>query len=91
MRIRRKLIKPSGQNLFSKSVPKQEMNGATIVSNQAVANLGLDWHVLGTGDFNADGRTDVLLQHNGGQVVMWQMNGSSIVSHTFSAKTRERL
>src|SRR6185312_5465884 len=44
-------------------------------------NLSRDWHVLGVGDFNGDGRSDVLLRHNSGQVVEWQMNGSTIVGN----------
>ena len=56
------------------------MNGAQIAANQSVANLGLYWHVLGTGDFNADGHSDVLLRNVSGQVVLWTMNGNQIVS-----------
>jgi hypothetical protein len=32
----------------------------------------------GTGDFNGDGRSDILWRDNGGTVVDWLMNGGSI-------------
>ena len=60
-----------------------------IASDAAVANLGLDWHVLGVGDFNADGHSDVLLWHNSGQVVEWQMDGATIVGNRRREHRRE--
>jgi hypothetical protein len=32
---------------------------------------GSDWHVAGTGDFNGDGRTDILWRSDSGQVTDW--------------------
>jgi hypothetical protein len=58
------------------------MEGAQITGNQSVANLGLDWNIVGTGDFGGDGKDDVLLRNDSGQVVIWQMNGAQIVSNT---------
>ncbi len=57
------------------------MNGSQIVSNQVVGTVSSSWHELGVGDFNADGRTDVLLRHDNGQVVRWKMDGAQIVSN----------
>jgi serralysin len=43
-------------------------------------NPGASWHVVGTGDFNGDGRGDVLWQNDSGQVTDWlgQPNGSFV-------------
>ena len=46
-----------------------EMDGAQIVSNQSVATPGNDWHVQDVGDYNGDGRSDVLWRNDSGQVV----------------------
>jgi hypothetical protein len=41
-------------------------------------NPGNQWHVVGTGDFNGDGRSDILWRHDSGLIVDWlgQPNGS---------------
>jgi FG-GAP-like repeat/Domain of unknown function (DUF4347) len=36
--------------------------------------------VAGTGDFNGDGKADILWRNDDGRVVLWQMNGSTVVS-----------
>ena len=33
--------------------------------------LPAGWHVDGTGDFNGDGRSDVLLRHDNGSITEW--------------------
>jgi len=40
-------------------------------------NPGASWHVVGTGDFNGDGRSDILWRNDGGTVTEWvgQANG----------------
>lgn len=45
-------------------------------SNASVA-VPLDWQVVGTGDFNGDGLTDILWRHDDGTLVNWlgQANG----------------
>jgi len=35
--------------------------------------------VIETGDFNADGNTDILWQNNDGLPVIWEMNGTSLI------------
>jgi hypothetical protein len=41
-------------------------------------NPGLDWHIAGTGDFNGDGRDDILWRSDNGSVVdlLGNENGS---------------
>jgi hypothetical protein len=54
------------------------MNGNQIVSNQAVANPGNEWHVAAVGDYNGDDLSDVVMQHDSGSLALWQMNGATI-------------
>jgi hypothetical protein len=46
----------------------------------ADANAGTDWHVAGTGDFNGDGRSDILWRNDNGDVTNWlgQANGGFV-------------
>jgi hypothetical protein len=43
----------------------------------ADANAGTDWHIVGTGDFNGDGRSDILWRNDNGDLTNWlgQLNG----------------
>lgn len=60
-----------------------QANGS-FVSNQANANYAVDlsWSVAGTGDFNGDGRDDMLWRSNTGSVREWlgQANGGFVLN-----------
>jgi hypothetical protein len=57
------------------------MRGTSIVGGGLVANdPGPTWHVKGTGDFNGDGNTDIVLQNDNGLVALWDMKGATILS-----------
>jgi hypothetical protein len=52
----------------------------TIKSATALGSLPLtDWTIVGTGDFNRDGITDILWRHSAGGVVAWLMNNQGTV------------
>jgi murein DD-endopeptidase MepM/ murein hydrolase activator NlpD len=55
------------------------MNGTQVVGRVNLESPGLDWQIQGTGDFNQDGKTDILWRHQGGQVHTWLMNGTQVV------------
>ena len=61
-----------------------QANGG-FVSNHAVARYGVDQslHVVGTGDFNGDGRSDVLWRNDAGVLTNWlgQANGGFVSNH----------
>ena len=40
-----------------------------------------DWQIAGTGDFNGDGKSDILWRHISGAVAIWLMNGFNIQSN----------
>ena len=56
------------------------MNGTNIASSAVVADPGPTWKTIGTGDFNGDGLSDILLQNTNGAVAIWDMNGTNIAS-----------
>ena len=62
------------------------MNGPQIVSVQDVTSGGnmaapdSSWQIVGYGDFNGDGKTDILWRHQDGTLVDWTMSGSQITS-----------
>ncbi len=45
-----------------------------------VAAQSTDWNVVGTGDFNGDGNSDILWRNDDGYVGMWEMNGTQVQS-----------
>jgi hypothetical protein len=42
--------------------------------------VGQEWQVAGVGDFNRDGRSDILWRHTNGQVAIWHMAGGVRIS-----------
>ena len=59
------------------------MNGRRVIAEErGWTNLprNVDWRMAGTGDFNGDGRADVLLRHIDGAWQVYSMNGRRIVA-----------
>jgi ELWxxDGT repeat protein len=60
------------------------MNGSSILSNSLITAGGnavtpdASWGVAGIGDFDGDGRADILWRNTSGEVAAWLMNGSAI-------------
>src|SRR5271165_3913602 len=62
------------------------MNGSTILSNDGVATVGLDWQIVGIADFDGSGFSDILWENaNNGSFAIWTMREDSAVSHQYSS------
>ncbi len=48
-----------------------ELSGSNVVTNASLGNPGPSWHIVGTGDFNKDGKSDILWQNDSGQAAIW--------------------
>ena len=54
------------------------MNGASYSSFVDLGIVPTSWNIVGSADFNGDGKTDILWQNSvTGQRVIWLMNGTS--------------
>jgi serralysin len=62
------------------------MNGSQIANEQQVTfggNLAMpdsSWSVAGIGDFDGDGKSDILWRNTNGTLIDWTMNGSQVMS-----------
>ena len=57
------------------------MNGTSVVSTTTLANPGATWQAIGTGDYNGDGKSDILFQNAvTGTPMVWTMNGTSVTA-----------
>ena len=55
------------------------VDGTNLVSGSNVGfNPGADWHVIGSGDFNADGKADISGNTNG-TIAEWFANGTNLI------------
>jgi len=60
-----------------------DLISGTFTSPSALADM--NWQMVGTGDFNRDGKADFLWRHAvSGEIVMWFMDGTNLVSGTFT-------
>ena len=50
---------------------------ATFVGAVGPFNPGPTWHIKGTGDFNGDGKSDIIWQGDDGTAAMWLMDGTN--------------
>jgi hypothetical protein len=59
------------------------MNGATMVAAELL-NPGqitdTNWRIVGAGDFNGDGKPDLVWQHTSGWLAIWYMNGATRIA-----------
>jgi hypothetical protein len=62
------------------------MNGITPTAETMIQTVSPEWHALGTGDYNGDGKSDIIWQNvNTGQTAIWLMNGTTPTAETVFA------
>ena len=61
-------------------------SGKQVSAKLRVSNLPTNWHVAGVGDFNNDGKSDILLEHDNGTLKLWEMNGEQISNNLLAGK-----
>ena len=55
------------------------MDGSTIATSTGVNTVPTTWQVVGTGDYNGDGKADILWRNaSSGQNWMYLMDGATI-------------
>ena len=56
------------------------MDGTNVSADSAAGsfNPGPSWHVKGAADFNGDGKSDILWQHDSGLPAIWTMDGTNV-------------
>jgi hypothetical protein len=73
-----------GQNQSTGQLYYWLMNGTTYVSSGYLFNgqaVDTNWKIVGVGDFNADGKSDLVWQNQStGQLYYWLMNGIALQS-----------
>jgi hypothetical protein len=59
-----------------------DMNGTSVSATEVVGpNPGPNWRLVGTGDFNGNGQSDLLWQNvSTGQAAIWDMSGTNVTS-----------
>jgi hypothetical protein len=63
------------------------MNGTTVTnfSTASVGNMPATWSVVGVGDFNGDGNSDILWEDTSGDLAIWEMSGTTILNPNSSS------
>jgi FG-GAP repeat len=61
------------------------MNGATPFNESVISgNPGPSWRIIGAGDYNGDGKSDIVWQNDSGQAAIWLINGTTPVSEVLA-------
>ena len=84
------------QNIFDGYLATWSLNGTSMLSSDLLSPNRVpdtNWRMVGTGDFNGDGKPDIVWQEQTqGWIGIWLMNGTTLLSSTtLSPRARERV
>jgi FG-GAP-like repeat/Subtilase family len=68
------------QNVATSTVSALLMNGTAVSSTANLLNNDPNWTITHTGDFDRDGKADILWRKADGAVTIWTMNGTTVTS-----------
>jgi hypothetical protein len=54
------------------------MNGPQVLQSAGLATVPTAWTIVETGDFDGDGKSDILWHDTSGNVAIWFMNGTQV-------------
>ena len=55
------------------------LNGTSVIGADSPGSVSPDWQIADVGDFNGDGKADILWRHTSGSLYIWLMNGTSVI------------
>ncbi len=68
------------RNSTTGEVAVWRMDGGAILAQSIIGVAPSDWSIAQVGDFNGDGKDDLIWRHDDGTVALWVMNGFSVTS-----------
>ena len=67
------------------------LNGTNVIGGAELGNPGPSWHVMGSGNYNTDGRSDILFRNSSSEVAIWSVSGGSVIDSASIANPRSHL
>ena len=55
------------------------MNDGTVLSGNSPGSMPADWHIANTGDYNGDGKSDILWRNDAGATAIWDIDDGAIL------------
>jgi hypothetical protein len=75
------ILQDGGGFLAAWFMSGDDVKSTSFITPNNVGDRG--WVAVGAGDFDADGKTDLLFQHTDGSLAVWKLNGVVLTSSAF--------